>query len=119
MKKNLLVWMSCMSCWEAKISNMEILLKTIRTFADKETYEIFCRKRVRKWDGITKKALKVLVILNAVNNLRELQFSFDARLHKLHGNREGQYSIRINPQYRICFYWKDNQAYKVEITDYH
>ena len=43
-------------------------------------------------------------MLNAVNDLKELEFSFDARLHKLHGNRTGQYAIRINPQYRICFY---------------
>ena len=80
------------------------MLKTIATFKDKDTREFFYRKRIKRWEGISKKALKVLFILNAVNDLKELEFSFDARLHKLHGSRIGQYSIRINPQYRICFY---------------
>ena len=95
------------------------MLKTIATFKDKETCNFFERKRIKKWEKITEKALKVLTMLNAANDLKELEFSFDARLHKLHGNRAGQYSIRINPQYRICFYWKNNKAYEVEITDYH
>lgn len=98
---------------------MEISLKTVQSFADKDTENLFYRKRVKKWEKIAKKALKILFILNAVNDLKELEFSFDARLHKLHGSRAGQYSVRINSQYRICFYWKDNKAYKVEIADYH
>jgi len=95
------------------------MLKTIATFKNKETHDFFYRKRIKKWEKIAKKALKVLFILNAANDLKELEFSFDARLHKLHGDRKGQYAIRINPQYRVCFYWKTNKAYEVEITDYH
>ena len=95
------------------------MLKTIATFKDKNTHDFFYRKRIKKWEKIAKKALKVLFVLNAANDLKELEFSFDARLHKLHGDRKGQYAIRVNPQYRICFYWKANKAYAVEITDYH
>ena len=89
---------------------METALKTIRTFADKDIENLFYRKRIKRWEKIAKKALKILFILNAVNDLKELEFSFDARLHKLHGNRAGQYSVRINPQYRLCFYWKNCRA---------
>ena len=95
------------------------MLKTIASFADKDTHDFFHRKRIRKWEKIARKGLKVLFTLNAVNDLRELEFSFDARLHKLHGDRKGQYAIRINKQYRVCFYWKGSKAHQVEITDYH
>ena len=95
------------------------MLKNIATFKDKDTHDLFYRKRIKKWEKIAKKALKVLFMLNAINDLKELEFSFDARLHKLHGSRAGQYAIRINSQYRICFYWKSNKAWEVEITDYH
>ena len=74
---------------------MEILLKTIRTFADKDTENFFYGKRIRKWEKIVKKASKVLSVLNSITCLSELELSFDARLHKLHGNREGQLSIEF------------------------
>ena len=99
---------------------MEILLKTIRSFADKDTEDFFFEKRrIKKWEKIVKKASKALTVLNSITKLSELEFSFDARLHKLHGDREGQQGFRIDPQYRVCFVWKKGHAYEVEITDYH
>lgn len=98
---------------------MEILLKTIRSFADKDTENFFYGKRVRKWEKIVKKASQVLSVLNSITKLSELELSFGANLHRLHGSRKGQLSISINKQYRVCFVWHKGRAYKVEITDYH
>ena len=99
---------------------MKILLKTIRTFADRDTEDFFYEKRrIKRWEKIVKKASKVLSVLNSITRLSELELSFDARLHKLHGSREGQLFIDIDKQYRVCFVWCKGQAYKVEITDYH
>jgi proteic killer suppression protein len=55
----------------------------------------------------------------AASELRDLQIPPSNRLEKLKGDRVGQYSIRINDQYRVCFVWKDGDAYDVEIVDYH
>ena len=58
-------------------------------------------------------------MLDAAAQLRDLQAPPANRLEKLHGRREGQYSIRINDQWRICFVWRDGGAHDVEIADYH
>ncbi len=58
-------------------------------------------------------------MLDAAGELGDLRAPPGNRLEKLKGNRQGQYSIRINDQYRICFVWRDHDAYDVEITDYH
>lgn len=58
-------------------------------------------------------------MLNNADDLRDLRIPPANHLEKLSGDRSGQYSIRINDQWRICFEWKDNNAYEVEITDYH
>ncbi len=58
-------------------------------------------------------------MLNRVKNLNELTISPGNHLEKLKGTREGQHSIRINDQWRICFKWQNNDAYEVEIVDYH
>ena len=79
----------------------------------------FFGKWIKKWAKFAEPARSKLKILNRIGSLQELTNAFDARLHKLHGDRKGQYAIRINPQYRICFYWKNNKAYAVEIADYH
>ena len=60
-----------------------------------------------------------LAMLDAAGNLEDLRLPPGNRLEKLKGNRQGQHSIRINDQYRICFIWSDHDAYEVEITDYH
>jgi proteic killer suppression protein len=64
-------------------------------------------------------ALQKLVALNAAISLEELQKVPGNRLEKLRGNRSGQYSIRVNQQLRVCFRWRDRDAYDVEIADYH
>ena len=58
-------------------------------------------------------------MLDAATALNDLMVPPGNRLEKLHGDREGEYSIRINDQWRICFNWRDGDAYDVEVTDYH
>jgi len=69
--------------------------------------------------SLRKPALKKLQMLNAAVVLTDLLVPPGNRLESLRGDREGQHSIRINDQYRVCFEWRDNSAYEVEITDYH
>ncbi|RHZ37569.1 type II toxin-antitoxin system RelE/ParE family toxin [endosymbiont GvMRE of Glomus versiforme] len=95
------------------------MLKKIATFKDKDTHDFFFGKRIKEWEKFSESARSKLKILNRIGSLQELTNAFDARLHKLHGDRKGQYAIRINSQYRICFYWIKNYAHEVEITDYH
>ena len=64
-------------------------------------------------------ALRKLRMINNAKNINDLRIPPANRLEKLSGNREGQHSIRINDQWRICFVWRDGDAYDVEITDYH
>ena len=92
----------------------------IKTFANKETEKLFQREvsRVLPSD-IQRKARLKLEILDAVERLDDLKVPPGNRLEKLSGNREGQYSIRVNQQWRICFQWKDGDCYEVEIVDYH
>jgi proteic killer suppression protein len=68
---------------------------------------------------VLKRATVKLLMLNAAVNLKDLTSPRANRLEKLHGDRTGQHSIRINDQYRICFRWQDGNAYEVEIVDYH
>jgi proteic killer suppression protein len=60
-----------------------------------------------------------LVVIDAAESLNDLRIPPGNRLEKLKGNREGQHSIRVNEQWRICFRWKEGDAYDVEIADYH
>lgn len=69
--------------------------------------------------GIQQIALRKLRMLNNAHTINDLRIPPANRLEKLVSNRAGQYSIRINDQWRICFIWKDGDAYDVEITDYH
>ena len=91
----------------------------IESFADKSTQTLFEREKVLKWKHIEKSAWKSLQYLNRAETLFDLSAFSGLRLEKLTGERKGQYSIRINKQYRICFWWKNGNAYEVEITDYH
>lgn len=68
---------------------------------------------------LLRQALRKLLILDAADALQDLRVPPGNRLEKLKGDRAGQYSIRINDQWRICFEWHDGDAYSVEITDYH
>ncbi len=92
----------------------------IRSFRDKESEKLFRRERSRAVPGSLKKAaLRKLLILDAAENLEDLRVPPGNRLEKLKGDRAGQYSIRINDRYRICFSWKIAGADTVEIVDYH
>jgi len=92
----------------------------IKTFKDGETEKVFHRERSKKLPpDIQPVALRKLRMLNNAYAINDLRIPPANRLEKLSGDRSGQYSIRINDQWRICFEWKSNNAFEVEITDYH
>jgi toxin HigB-1 len=92
----------------------------IKTFRDKETEKVFNRQISSKLpQDIQRVARKKLVILDAAVELNDLRTPPGNRLEALKGNRKGQHSVRINAQWRICFKWRDGDAYDAEITDYH
>lgn len=96
------------------------LIGMIRTFRDQQTENIFRRQRVKGLPrDLQRAALRKLVILDAAELLDDLRVPPGNRLEKLKGDRKGQYSIRVNDQWRTCFVWSDGDAYDVEITDYH
>ena len=92
----------------------------IKTFRDKVTEKIFKRERVKRYSlQVQRLAQRKLDLLDGADSLEDLRVPSGNRLEKLSGDRKGQYSIRVNEQWRICFYWKSGQATDVEITDYH
>ena len=92
----------------------------IKTFKNKETEKIFNREYSKKLPtDIQRVAMKKLWIIDATPDINSLRVPPGNRLELLHGDREGQYSIRINDQCRICFLWRDGNSYDVEIVDYH
>jgi proteic killer suppression protein len=92
----------------------------IRHFADSDTEKLFRGQKPRRLPiQVLGSALRKLLILNAAESLEDLRIPPGNRLERLKGDRRGQYSIRINDQWRICFEWRNGDAYAVEITDYH
>jgi proteic killer suppression protein len=91
----------------------------IRSLADEDTRQLWLTGRSRKLGNIARVALRKLQILSFAIRVDDLNSPRGNRLEKLRGDREGQYSIRINDQYRICFRWEDKYAVDIEITDYH
>jgi toxin HigB-1 len=92
----------------------------IRSFRDRDTERLFHRERVpRLPPDLQRGALRKLRMLDAAQNLDDLRIPSGNRLERLRGDREGQHSIRINDQFRICFEWQEGDAYEVEIVDYH
>ncbi len=92
----------------------------IKTFKCKETESIFRREYSRKLPhNIQRVALRKLRMIDRSETLNDLKIPPANVLEKLLGDRKGQYSIRINDQWRICFHWKDSNALEVEIVDYH
>lgn len=92
----------------------------IQSFKDKETKKIFERQRSRRLPSdIQQVALRKLRMLNRAETLQDLRIPPANRLERLSGDREGQYSIRVNDQWRVCFQWQDGDALDVEIVDYH
>ena len=92
----------------------------IQSFGDKETERLFRREHLKKLAiPLRRTALRKLALLDAATSLDDLRVPPGNRLEKLSGDRADQYSIRINDQWRICFHWRDGDAYDVEIIDYH
>ena len=92
----------------------------IKSFRDRDTARVFAREYVRRIPPNLHVAVwRKLAMLHAAGRLESLRVPPGNRLEALKGNRRGQHSIRINDQWRICFVWKDGDAYDVEIADYH
>ncbi|MBZ5536486.1 MAG: type II toxin-antitoxin system RelE/ParE family toxin [Acidobacteriia bacterium] len=91
----------------------------IKSFRCTDTEKSHNRVSVTKFKAIERISLRKLRQIDAAAELRDLSVPPGNRLERLHGDREGQHSIRINEQWRICFEWKDGDAYFVEIVDYH
>lgn len=92
----------------------------IKTFADKETQQLFVKgKSKRLPPDLIRRAIRRLEYINLATTLNDLRMPPSNRLHALKGDREGQFSMSINEQWRICFRFIDGDAYDVEINDYH
>ncbi|MFF7708061.1 type II toxin-antitoxin system RelE/ParE family toxin [Pseudomonas sp. NPDC007930] len=91
----------------------------IRSFRCAETQALFTRGNVRRWTAIKSVAERKLAMLEAAALLQDLRSPPGNRLERLYGEREGQHSIRINNQWRICFLWTELGPEQVEIIDYH
>ncbi len=91
----------------------------IKTFRCEETQKLYRRIRSKRFQAIERVAQRKLRQLDSAAELRDLAAPPGNRLEAVHGDREGQRSIRINDQWRICFVWRDGDAYDVEIVDYH
>jgi proteic killer suppression protein len=92
----------------------------IRSFSDSKTAQVFNRIRVSKWSkDVQRQALRKLLLLEAAENVEDLRVPRGNKPERLKGNRRGQYSIRINDQWRNCFKWSNGNATNVVIVDYH
>ena len=91
----------------------------IRSFKDQRAERLFHGGRVPEFQGFARQAERRLRLLDAADGLRALRMLPSNRFEALKGDRAGQYSIRINRQWRICFEWHDDGAHDVEIVDYH
>ncbi len=94
-------------------------MSMIKTFKCKKTEKLFNDNDVKKFRDISIVSRLKLEVLNAVVSLNSLRIPPGNRLEQLKGDRKGQHSTRINNQWRICFVWKDGNAFDVEIVDYH
>jgi proteic killer suppression protein len=92
----------------------------IQSFADEQTKKVWEREHVRRFGPeLQRAAQKKLRLLNAADVISDLRIPPGNRLEKLSGDRDGQHSIRINDQYRICFVWTGAGPAEVQIVDYH
>lgn len=91
----------------------------IRSFADEETRQLYLTGRSRKFGNIARAALRKIQAIDFAAALVDLKNPPGNHLEKLHGDREGQYSVRVNNQFRICFRWQGTDASDVELVDYH
>ncbi len=91
----------------------------IRSFKDKKTERFFAGETVREVNAFKKAAERKLTIVDSASEVRDLRSPPGNQLEKLKGDRAGQYSVRINDQWRICFVWKEDGPHDVEIVHYH
>ena len=91
----------------------------IRGFRDKKTQQFFAGEMVKEFSGFRKAAERKLTMLHSASDLKDLLAPPGNQLEMLKGDRAGQHSIRINEQWRICFVWRADGPYEVEIADYH
>lgn len=91
----------------------------IKSFKCKDTEALFRDRRVLRFQGIEGPARRKLMYLHRARTLQDLRVPPGNELEALKGDRAGQFSIRINKQWRICFVWKEGDVYDVEIVDYH
>lgn len=91
----------------------------IMGFADRDTERLFRLQRVARFQAVERAALRKLAMLDAAVRVEDLTAPPGNRLEALRGDRAGQWSIRVNDQWRICFVWRDGHAETVELTDYH
>jgi proteic killer suppression protein len=92
----------------------------IKTFADKRTQDLYLTGRAKRFPpDVASRAARKLEYVDLATSLDDLKVPAGNRLHRLEGIRKGQYSIRVNDQWRICFRFVDGDAYDVEVCDYH
>ncbi len=92
----------------------------IRSFADRRTAALFIGQQGKGISSsLAERAKSKLALVNAALNLADLRSPPSNRLEALRGTRTGQYSVRVNDQWRICFVWREGDAYEVEFCDYH
>ena len=91
----------------------------IQSFHCAQTQALFDGRRIARFVNIAAVAMRILQQIHAATSLEFLRIPPNNRLEKLSGDREGQWSIRINDQWRVCFEWQDGHARRVEIVDYH
>ena len=104
----------------AVINAMRYDFAVIQSFGDADTERVWRRERVRRFGSdLQRMANRELLIIDAAEKLNDLRVPPGNRLERLRGDRAGQYSIRINDQWRICFIWTPASAAVVEITNYH
>jgi len=104
----------------AVINALRYTCKVLQSFRDKDTERVWQRQRIRRLDEDTQRAaLRKLLILDAADAINDLRVPPGNRLEKLKGDRAGDYSIRINQQWRICFRWTTAGPEDIEIVDYH
>lgn len=91
----------------------------IQSFADQDTKDVYLNGTSRRWSNIARVAARRLQAIDFATAVEDLSDPPGNHLEKLKGDREGQWSIRINKQFRVCFRWDGTDAWDVEIVDYH
>ena len=91
----------------------------IETFRCKDTEALFTGRRIRRFAAVESAAMRKLAMLNRAGRIEDLRVPPGNRLEALRGDRAGQWSVRINDQWRLCFRFESGNAYDVEIVDYH